>query len=156
MTGNYLVTRLDPEPPPEPEKPTPTVGQASQEQAAAASADAEEAKTATKNDEGASGGKGDEERARTTDPTKDARPTPPKVAFFEDKNKKYLDNIIDRNLSTSLSKFTGIKGDTVDARRDRLWPRHRLGRRRRRQAPAPRAAARARARAAAATSRATS
>ena len=68
--------------------------------------------TATKNDEGAAGGKGDTERAR--DPNaKDVPPAPPKVALFEDKNRKVLDNIIDRNLSTSLDKFTGIKGDEV-------------------------------------------
>ena len=112
MTGNYLVTRLDPEPPPEPPKATPTIGKVSKDDAAAMSATPKNIKTATKNDEGASGGKGDTERARTTDP-KDDKPEPPKVAFFEDKNKKYLDNIIDRNLSTSLSKFTGIKGDTI-------------------------------------------
>jgi hypothetical protein len=112
LTGQYLVTKLDPEPPPEPPKATPTVGKVSKDDAAAASATPKNIKTATKNDEGASGGKGDTERARTTDP-KDDKPEPPKVAFFEDKNKKYLDNIIDRNLSTSLSKFTGIKGDTV-------------------------------------------
>lgn len=111
LTGNYLVTRLDPDPPPD-EKPQQTVGQVSKDQAAAASATQKNIKTATKGDQGAHGGKGDEERARTTDPTDDA-PAPPKVAFFEDKNKKYLDNIIDRNLSTNLSKFQGIQGDTV-------------------------------------------
>ena len=111
LTGNYLVTRLDPEVPPEPEV-KPTIGQASSQEAAAASPTKKNLQTATKGDEGASGGKGDEERAR--DPNaKDVPPEPPKVAFFEDKNKKMLDNIIDRNLSTSLSKFTGIKGDTV-------------------------------------------
>ncbi len=112
LTGNYLVTRLDPDPPPEPPKTTPTIGKVSKDDAAAASPTPKNIKTATKNDQGASGGKGDTERARTTDP-KDDKPEPPKVAFFEDKNKKYLDNIIDRNLSTSLSKFTGIKGDTI-------------------------------------------
>ena len=111
LTGNYLVTRLDPEPPPEPPKTTPTVGKVSKEEAAAMSNTPKNLKTATKNDQGASGGKGETERARTTDPKDDKEP--PKVAFFEDKNKKYLDNIIDRNLSTSLSKFTGIKGDTT-------------------------------------------
>jgi hypothetical protein len=111
LTGNYLVTRLDPEPPPEPAKTAPTVGKVNKEEAAAASATPKNIKTATKNDEGASGGKGEQERARTTDPKEGKEP--PKVAFFEDKNKKYLDNIIDRNLSTSLSKFTGIQGDTV-------------------------------------------
>ena len=112
MTGQYLVTRLDPEPPAEPEKTTPTVGTPNQDQAAAASPTKKNIKTATKGDEGQHGGEGDEERARTTNPTDD-KPAPPKTGFFEDKNKKYLDNIIDRNLSTSLSKFTGIQGDAT-------------------------------------------
>lgn len=112
LTGQYLVTRLDPEVPPEPEKPKPTTGQTSKDQAAAKSPTPKNIKTATKNEEGASGGKGETERAR--DPNaKDTPPDPPKVAFFEDRNKKYLDNIIDRNLSTNLGKFTGIKGDVV-------------------------------------------
>ena len=111
LTGNYLVTRLEKEePPPEP-KPTPTIGAQAQEAPAAATKEPPK-KTATKGAEGKAGGKGDTERAR--DPNaKDVPPEPPKVQFFEDKNKKVLDNIIDRNLATSLSKFTGIKGDTL-------------------------------------------
>jgi hypothetical protein len=111
LTGNYLVTRLDKEEPPEP-KPTPTISGKPQAEAAAAATKDPPKKTATKGDEGKAGGKGDTERAR--DPNaKDVPPEPPKVQFFEDKNRKVLDNIIDRNLNTSLSKFTGIKGDTL-------------------------------------------
>lgn len=111
LTGNYLVTRLEKEEPPEP-KPTPTITAGQQAAAAAAATKAPPKNTATKGDEGKAGGKGDTERAR--DPNaKDVPPEPPKVAFFEDKNRKVLDNIIDRNLATSLSKFTGIKGDTL-------------------------------------------
>ena len=110
LTGNYLVTRIDKEEPPQP-KPTPTIGQV-QQQAPAPPTKEPPRKTATKGEEGKSGGKGETERAR--DPNaKDVPPEPPKVQFFEDKNKKVLDNIIDRNLATSLSKFTGIKGDTL-------------------------------------------
>lgn len=110
LTGNYLVAKLDTEPPPPEPKPAPTIGQ--QQQAAAAATKDPPKKTATKGDEGRAGGKGETERAR--DPNaKDVPPEPPKVQFFEDKNKKVLDNIIDRNLATSLSKFTGIKGDTL-------------------------------------------
>ncbi|HEX4421189.1 MAG TPA: AgmX/PglI C-terminal domain-containing protein [Kofleriaceae bacterium] len=110
LTGNYLVTRLDKEDPPDPPKPT-VSGKQQQEAAAAATKDPPK-KTATKGDEGKAGGKGDTERAR--DPNaKDVPPEAPKVQFFEDKNRKVLDNIIDRNLSTSLSKFTGIKGDSL-------------------------------------------
>ncbi len=112
LTGSYLVTRLEPE---EPEPPKPilaTIGTQKDSGAAAPKSPEKPKNTATKNDEGAAGGKGETERAR--DPNaKDVPPAPPKVALFEDKNRKVLDNIIDRNLSTSLDKFTGIKGDEV-------------------------------------------
>jgi hypothetical protein len=111
LTGNYLVTRLEPEPKPEPPKPVPTSGAKKEEKAAAATPEKPK-NTATRNEEGAAGGHGEHERAR--DPNaKDVPPAPPKVAFFEDKNKKVLDNIIDHSLETSLNKFTGIKGDTL-------------------------------------------
>ncbi len=108
MTGNYLVTRLEPEVPPEPEQAT--VGQVKQQEAAAKSDTPKHIKTATKGAEGASGGKGDEERARDQN-AKDVPPEPPAVVLFTETNKQVLDNIIDRNLSTSLAKFTGIKDD---------------------------------------------
>ncbi len=106
LTGNYLVTRLEPEPKPENK---PTVAAVKQETAAPKTPEKPK-NTATKNDEGASGGKGEHERARDKD-AKDVPPDPPKIALFEDKNKKVLDNIIDHNLSTNLGKFAGIKGD---------------------------------------------
>jgi outer membrane biosynthesis protein TonB len=110
LTANFLAARLDKPEPPEP-KPTPSPGAQQQEAPAAATKDPPK-KTATKGAEGKAGGQGEKERAR--DPNaKDVPPEPPKVQFFEDKNKKVLDNIIDRNLATSLSKFTGIKGDTL-------------------------------------------
>jgi len=110
LTGTYLA-RLEKEEPPEPPKPTPAAGAQQQEAPAAATKDPPK-KTATKGAEGKAGGKGETERAR--DPNaKDVPPEAPKVQFFEDKNKKILDNIIDRNLATSLSKFNGIKGDTL-------------------------------------------
>jgi hypothetical protein len=112
LTGNYLVTRLEKEEPPDPPKPPPTAGAQQQPEAPAAATKEPPKKTATKGAEGKSGGKGETERAR--DPNaKDVPPEAPKVQFFEDKNRKVLDNIIDRNLATSLSKFTGIKGDTL-------------------------------------------
>ncbi|NVB81450.1 MAG: AgmX/PglI C-terminal domain-containing protein [Kofleriaceae bacterium] len=112
LTGNYLVTRLETEEP-EPPKPVLATVSSKQDSGAAAPKSPEKPKnTATKNPEGAAGGKGEVERAR--DPNaKDTPPAPPRVALFEDKNRKVLDNIIDRNLSTSLSKFSGIKGDEV-------------------------------------------
>lgn len=111
LTGNYLVTRLEPEKPPEP--PKATVSASKQDSGAAAPKTPEKPKnTATKNDEGKSGGEGKIERAR--DPNaKDTPPAPPKVGVFEDKNRRVLDNIIDNNLATSLGKFAGIKGDEL-------------------------------------------
>jgi outer membrane biosynthesis protein TonB len=110
LTANFLAARLDKPEPPEP-KPTPSTGAQQQEAPAAATKDPPK-KTATKGAEGKAGGKGDTERAR--DPNaKDVPAVAPKVQFFEDKNRKVLDNIIDRNLATSLSKFTGIQGDKL-------------------------------------------
>jgi hypothetical protein len=113
LTGNYLVTRLDKEDPPPDLTPVPTInGKSQQPQAAAAATKHPPKHTTPKGDQGQQGGSGDTERAR--DPNaRDVLPEPPKVQFFEDKNKKILDSIIDRNLATSLSKFTGIKGDTL-------------------------------------------
>ncbi len=112
LTGQYIKSRLDVTPPEE-EKPKETVSAVNKQEAAAKSPE-KPANTATKNDQGASGGKGDTERARTTNPNPD-KGDPPKVAFFEDKNRKYIDNILDRNLSTSLSKFNGVLGDANKA-----------------------------------------
>lgn len=109
LTGNYLVTRLEVKPPPEPEKPQIVIGTTNKEEAAAANPNPQNLKTATKGDEGASGGKGDVERARAPN-QKDTKPEPPKVGFFEDRNRRILDNIIDRNLKTSIGKFAGIDG----------------------------------------------
>lgn len=109
LTGNYLVTRLQVQPPKEPEKPQPTIGAANKEEAAAANPNPLNLKTATKGDEGAHGGKGDTERARAPNPL-NTKPEPPKVGVFEDRNRRVLDNIIDRNLQTSLGKFAGIDG----------------------------------------------
>jgi hypothetical protein len=113
LTGNYLVTRLEPEEKKEEPKFVLATINPQQDSGAAAPKTPDKPKnTATKNAEGASGGEGEVERAR--DPNaKDVPAAPPKVALFEDKNRKVLDNIIDRNLATSLTKFNGIKGDEV-------------------------------------------
>jgi hypothetical protein len=108
MPGSYNIARINMQ---EQEKLTPTVGKVNKQEAAAASPTKQNLKTATKNDQGASGGKGDTERAR--DPNaKDVPPDPPKVGAMTDKNRKVLDNVIERNLSTTLGNYTGIKGDT--------------------------------------------
>ncbi len=109
LTGNYLVTRLEVKPPPEPETPKPTIGAATKQEAAAASPTPQNIRTATKGAEGASGGKGETERARAPNAS-DTKPEPPKVGVFEDRNRRILDNIIDRDLSTNLGKFAGLPG----------------------------------------------
>jgi hypothetical protein len=109
LTGNYLVSRDEPLVKPPEVKPLPAL-KANKDEAAAKNENKKELKTATKNDEGASGGKGDTERARHKD-AKDDKPDPPKVAFFEDKNKAMIDNILDKNMSNNIGKFTGIKSD---------------------------------------------
>ena len=109
LTGNYLVTRLEME---EPVVPPPSAGAKVDTGASAAKSPEKAKNTATKNDEGAAGGKGEKERAR--DPNSDnLPPAPPKVALMEDKNRRVLDNIMDKSLATGLSKFAGIKGDEV-------------------------------------------
>lgn len=111
LTGAYLTDRIEPVKPPEPEKMVPTLGKVEKQDAAPKSENKQNLKTATKNDEGASGGKGDQERARNKDAKDNEKPDPPKIAFFEDKNKKILDNIIDK--SVNVGAFAGIKGDTT-------------------------------------------
>jgi hypothetical protein len=126
LTGQYLVTRLDETPPPEPPKPPPTAGVTKKEEAPAPKTPDKPNNNATKGDEGGAGGKGDHERAR--DPNaKDVPPAPPAVAFFADKNKKYLDNILDHSFQTQLGKFTGIKGDTLTAGSIGFGPDHGSG-----------------------------
>lgn len=108
MTGNYLVTRLEPEPPPEP--PKVAAAAPAKQEAAPKNENKTKKNTATENDAGNSGGKGDTERARTKHPNND-KPAPPKVAVMEDKNRRILDNIVDKNLTTDLTKFAGIQSD---------------------------------------------
>jgi outer membrane biosynthesis protein TonB len=99
MTGNYLVTRLEPEPPPEAAKPT--VGKV---QDAAPKSDSKEKKpTATKGDEGKSGGEG-LERARLKDSKDDSNAPPPATMLFTKSNKATLD-LIRSNSPTGLAKF---------------------------------------------------
>jgi hypothetical protein len=107
LTGNYLVTRIEPPPPVEP--PKPVVGPKVGAQAASEKGDVENVKSATKNNEGKSGGQG-EKRAKDPNAPDDV-PNPPKVAFFADKNKKYIDQMLQTNNLTSLNKFMAIKGE---------------------------------------------
>jgi len=108
LTGNYLVTRLEPEP--EPPKQPVTVG-AKKDELSAPKTPEKTKPAATKGEEGKAGGKGETERAR--DPNAKNPPEPPKVLAFEGKNRAVIDNVINRNLETGLSKFNGILGDEL-------------------------------------------
>lgn len=107
LTGSYLATRI--EPPPPPEKIKPVFGKKVGAEAASDKGQKENVKSATKNNEGKSGGHG-EKRAKDPNAPDDV-PNPPKVAFFEDKNKKYLDDMLQTNNLTSLNKFMAVKGE---------------------------------------------
>src|SRR5678815_5304102 len=51
------------------------------------------------------------ERARSPNANDDDKPAAPKVALLEDSNIKYLDNLANRDLTTPVGKFQGIKGE---------------------------------------------
>jgi hypothetical protein len=106
LTGAYLATRIEP---PKEEKPPPVVGKKVGAEAASEKGEKEKVKSATKNNEGKSGGQG-EKRAKDPNAPDDV-PNPPKVAFFADKNKKYIDQMLQTNNLTSLNKFMAVKGN---------------------------------------------
>jgi hypothetical protein len=102
MTGNYLATRLEPEPPPEPVKNAPTV--AKEKTAAAPKSDSKEKKnTATKGDEGKSGGEG-EERASLKDSKDDHNVAAPQILLNTPQARKELE-FVRSNTPTGLAKF---------------------------------------------------
>lgn len=111
LTGNYLATHLKPEPPPPP-PPPPAAGAASASAPASAKGQVKNVKSATKGDEGKSGGKGDTERARDPNARDVPAVAPPQVALLNKANRAVLDNVIHSNTTTDLDKFyTGMKGD---------------------------------------------
>lgn len=111
LTGNYLATHLKPEPPPPP-PPPPVAGAASASAPASSKGQVKNVKSATKGDEGKSGGKGDTERARDPNARDVPAVAPPAVALLNKTNRAVLDNVIHSNTTTDLDKFyTGMKGD---------------------------------------------
>lgn len=111
LTGEFLINRINvpPEPPPEP----PKTGTVSTQPAASEKGQAKNVNSATKGKAGASGGKGEQERARDPDAIEtppELGPPPPKVAFLTEKNRAVLDDIIQDDIRTSLGKFTGLPG----------------------------------------------
>ncbi len=106
LTGQYLVTRLEPE-----EEPPPPSAGSTNSGAAAAKTPEKPKNTAPKHDEGASGGKGETERARDPNATNDPNPPPPKAGLMTDKNRQLIQEAIDRSLATNLKKFDQIQGD---------------------------------------------
>ena len=106
LTGSFLFARNEeekkPPPPPEPKTAAPAVPAASKE------GQKENVKSATKGREGKSGGEG-KVRAHDPDAKPDEKPAPPKVAIFEDRNRRVVQNIIDSNLP-DLGNFNGLPG----------------------------------------------
>jgi hypothetical protein len=109
LIGSYLVTRIEPEPPPPPPQPANAASTPAAPAAAAKTGQVKNIKSATKGEAGKAGGEGEEPRARDPDAV-DTPPEPPKVALFEDRNRRVLDNVIKNELATSLGKFTGLPG----------------------------------------------
>ncbi len=108
LTGNYLVTRLEPEKPPEP--PKPVAGAKNQEENAPKAEQQKVSHAATKGAEGAAGGKGDKERYR--DPSAKNKPVTPPVALMEDKNRRQLDQMLQKDMD--LGQFGGLEGPHRD------------------------------------------
>lgn len=111
LTGEFLINRINvpPEPPPEP----PKVGPASAQAAASDKGQVKNVNSGTKGDAGKSGGKGDEPRQRDPDARDvppEAAPPPPKVAFMTKENRTVLDQVIQNDIRTDLTKFTGLPG----------------------------------------------
>ena len=110
LTGSYLISRLTA--PPEPPPPPPSTSKGA-EAAASAQGDVKKIKSATKGESGASGGKGETERARDPDAKDvplDAPPPPPEVAFMTKENRQVLDTLLQTDVRTQLGKFTGLPG----------------------------------------------
>jgi outer membrane biosynthesis protein TonB len=106
LSGNYLVTRLEPEPPPEPVKNAQTVGKVAQD-SAPKNESKETRNTATKGEAGKSGGEG-LERAKLKDSKDDNNSPPPATMLFTKNNRATLD-LIKNQSPTGLAKF--MKGD---------------------------------------------
>lgn len=111
LTGTYLAGHLKPDPPPPPPPPA-VAGAASASAPASSKGQVKNVKSATKGDEGKSGGKGEGERARDPNARDVPAVAPPEVALLSKANRSVLDNVIHNNATTDLDKFyTGIKGD---------------------------------------------
>lgn len=109
LTAGYLVERLGEEPPEPPPPPEPQVkGPAADAAAAATDGQKERVKSATKGDEGASGGKG-EKRAKDPD-VDDGPPPPPDKGVFTGNNRKQLDRIAALDNLPALDRYGGLKG----------------------------------------------
>lgn len=106
LTGDYLITRIQKaDPPPEVQA---TVGAvAAQPSEAAAKSPNKPTNTATRNDEGAAGGKGETERARDPKP---GRVEPPKEALLTETNERSIQATIHRSLTAPLANYNAIEG----------------------------------------------
>jgi hypothetical protein len=113
LTGEYLVSRLQPAVPEDKPKPEEKLNTAGAKESAPKDGEVKNIKSATENKAGAAGGSGDTERAKDPNAREDEKPAPPRIGLFTDKNRKTLDNVINNNLKIPLGNFTGVRGDTL-------------------------------------------
>ena len=103
MTGNYLVTRLEPEPPPEPVQNQPTVAAVTKQDSGPKHASKETKNTATKGDEGKSGGEGEERAALES--SKDTENVAAPQVYLNTPNARRELEFVKNNVPTGLAKF---------------------------------------------------
>jgi len=113
LTAGFLVERLNEEPPPPPPPPPePDTGPKQDVEAASEDGDVEDVKSASKGEEGKSGGKGEKQ---ATDPDIDeGPPPPPDKGVFTGKNKKLITSVSGLDLLPDLAKYGGVKGPKQD------------------------------------------
>jgi hypothetical protein len=106
LTAQYLASRIKDEPPP---PPVPAIGVKSEGLAAPKGPEPPKV-VKTKGLEGKAGGEG--EKPRATDKNNKNNEVPaPKLALNDDRNSKLIQQTIDRNLQSNLSKFQGVFGE---------------------------------------------
>jgi hypothetical protein len=93
LSGDYLVTRIDPEPEPPPKA---TIGAKTPEAAAKKSETKKNLKTATKGDEGKSGGEGETERARSK---------APEEALLTPQNQNEIEKVVASQIKFDVDKY---------------------------------------------------
>ena len=101
LTGNYLVTRLEPEKPPEPPKPTPRRQGQQQDRGAPRARDRRTSRPRPRATRARPAARATTERARDPNANDDKAGAARRSRCSRTRTSKVLDNIIDRHLSTT-------------------------------------------------------